>query len=229
MNKKLSIAMGLAMAGLSGLSSVASAEDNMGLEFSADVTMASDYLWRGVSISDEDPVIQGSFGVSHSSGIYAGVWASSLESVAGAETEFDLSLGWAGEFGPVGVDVAVVEYVYPGSSPSADGTEYILGLSGEAGPVGLGLTYVNGDSDFDWNRVELGAEYPISSVTLSATYAWNDRDSAIYTRGDYDDWTIGAATEFGGFGFSLTYADNDLDMPSSTEDSRFVFAISKSL
>ncbi|MCP4271793.1 MAG: hypothetical protein GY781_07470, partial [Gammaproteobacteria bacterium] len=48
-------------------------EDNnpSSLTFSGNVTFASEYVLRGVTQSDEGPVLQGSLGVSHDSGIYA--------------------------------------------------------------------------------------------------------------------------------------------------------------
>ena len=43
-------------------------------EFSATTTLASDYVFRGISNTDGDPTIQGSFDFEHESGFYAGVW-----------------------------------------------------------------------------------------------------------------------------------------------------------
>jgi uncharacterized protein (TIGR02001 family) len=42
---------------------------------SANVALTSDYVFRGVSQTDEDPAIQGGFDVSHDSGLYIGTWA----------------------------------------------------------------------------------------------------------------------------------------------------------
>ena len=228
MNKKLSIAMAVALA---SASAVSVAEENMGLEFSANVTLASDYLWRGFSLSDNEPVIQGGFDASHSSGLYAGIWGSSIEQYAGAETEIDIYAGWAGDVGPVGVDVGVVRYMYPGedAEPSVDTTELYAGVSGDLGPVGVGLTYYYSDeffgSDDSADRWELSGEYAIKSVTLSAAYGWNDVDADQ----SYDDWSIGASTELGGFEFGLTYMDSDYSPSSDTSEDLWAFSISKSL
>ena len=45
---------------------------------SANVSFASDYIWRGMTQSD-GPAIQGGFDLSHSSGFYLGNWNSNVE------------------------------------------------------------------------------------------------------------------------------------------------------
>lgn len=232
MKKTLSIAIAMAVA---GISSVASAEDNMGLEFSANVALTSDYVFRGYSQADEDPAIQGGFDVAHSSGIYAGVWASNVESdpaanvnYDGASVEIDTYIGWGGEVGPVGVDVGWLRYNYPGTNTSANDTdEWHIGVSKDIGPVSAGLTY-NYSSDFfaDDNEAEyidLSLGTTVGPVDVAAHYGWTDTDG-----GDYEDWSLGVSKELGGFGFDLTYTDTDVSGTPEAED-RVVFTISKSL
>ena len=47
--------------------------------FTANVGIFNDYLFRGFSYGKERGAIQGGMDYSHSSGFYAGVWASSVE------------------------------------------------------------------------------------------------------------------------------------------------------
>jgi len=53
------------------------------ISLSASTTLTSNYLFRGVSQTNNDPAIQGSFDLSYDTGtlvdLYAGVWASSIE------------------------------------------------------------------------------------------------------------------------------------------------------
>ena len=67
-------------------------------EISANVALTSDYVWRGVSQTLEDPAIQGGFDYAHDSGFAAGVWASNVDFYEtgdidddGADMELDLS------------------------------------------------------------------------------------------------------------------------------------------
>ena len=84
MKKQLSIAMGLVLAGMASAPTMAD-DHMMGLEFSANVALTSDYIFRGISQNESDPAIQGGFDVAHTSGIYAGVWGSNV-----SENLFDI-------------------------------------------------------------------------------------------------------------------------------------------
>ena len=227
MKKTLSIAIAMAVA---GMSSVASAED-MGLEFGADVALTSNYVFRGYSESGEEPSIQGTFSASHGSGIYAALFAASIDNGAtysGSPTEVTYTLGWGGEVGPVGLDLGVNQYTYPGhTSPDPDTTEFYIGVSKDFGMFSAGLSY--GYSD-DWYNLGdngylmLSGEVPVGDFTISAHYGDTDRDN----NGDYEDWGLGVSTELGGFGFALTYTDVD-DGGATSEEDYTVFTISKSL
>lgn len=60
---------------------------------SGNVTLASDYRWRGISMTQNEPAIQGGLRVTHKSGAYAGVWASNTDVLNGASIEADYMLG----------------------------------------------------------------------------------------------------------------------------------------
>jgi uncharacterized protein (TIGR02001 family) len=47
--------------------------------FSAAIYLTTDYVDRGISFSDEDPAIQGSFDYAHPRGPFIGIWASSWD------------------------------------------------------------------------------------------------------------------------------------------------------
>ncbi len=230
MNKKLAMAMGLVLAGTSAM--VSAEENSMGLEFSANVALTSDYLWRGTSLSDNGPALQGGFDVAHTSGIYAGVWGSNVDAVNDENMELDTYLGWSGDVGPVGLDIGWLRYIYPGEADPQvlDTDEYHIGVSGSVGEVGLGVTYYYSSDYFgaDDNDIwDFSAEMPIGQFTVAAQYATQDGDSTLGT--DYDWWSIGASTEFGGFGFGLTYMDSDLSPSTDTNSDLWALTISKSL
>src|SRR3546814_1722778 len=87
-------------------------DDNSGITIAGSAAVVSDYRFRGVSQTGEEAAIQGSIGVSHSSGLYAGVWGSSIDLVAadGADlnTELDFYAGYSREIMPgVTADVEI--------------------------------------------------------------------------------------------------------------------------
>lgn len=97
-------------------------------EVEASVGLATTYLFRGLDLGGGSPAFSGDLSYSHDSGVYASVWTSSGDDSLG--TEYDLIAGWGGEFGGVGVDIGLVNYVYPNSDVEVgDFSEAYLGLS----------------------------------------------------------------------------------------------------
>lgn len=95
----------------------------------AGVTLASDYLFRGISQTSEDPAFQPS--VDFALGSWSlGLWASNVDFGEGstADAEIDLLLGWAFDFGhDVTVSVTAAYYAYVGER-SSDYAEALVGV-----------------------------------------------------------------------------------------------------
>ena len=87
--------------------------------FSANVGLFSEYVFRGITNSNEGPAIQGGFDYAHESGFYLGVWASNIEFGSSGATdtasiETDFYGGITGKFGNgIGWDVGLIYYAYP--------------------------------------------------------------------------------------------------------------------
>ena len=67
----------------------------------ANVMLASNYIFRGISQSQNKPAIQGGFDYSHASGLYAGTWASNVSWVGTKDNnsmEWDFYAGYKGAF-----------------------------------------------------------------------------------------------------------------------------------
>jgi uncharacterized protein (TIGR02001 family) len=134
------------------------------LDFTANITLASDYVFRGISQTNEGPAIQGGFDINHRSGMYVGVWASNTEfnsgSVNGASMEMDFYFGFAGEFANgVGWDVGVLYYWYPDTSDDNDAGRV---LASQPGDYDYAEIYVKTDYQMDsplQQAVELGVYY----------------------------------------------------------------------
>lgn len=217
----------IAAATLMASSGAAMAEVTM----SGNVGITSNYIFRGVSQTDDSPAIQGGFDLEHSSGFYAGVWGSNVDSdfYSGAEAEFDLYAGFSGEFaGGVGYDIGYLAYRYPDTTFDDNDTEELYGsLSYDFGPASatLGLAY---SSDFfgldDSTYTYLDVEVPLANdFTLGLHYGTSDFDAG----GDYDDWKVGLSKSFGGFDFALDYTDTDIDNFDLGDD-KYVVTVSKS-
>ena len=92
----------------------------------ANVSLTSDYRYRGISQSNLQPAIQGGFDYAHSSGFYIGNWNSSISWIldaasasgnsASAPIEMDFYAGYKYEWSKgFTADIGVLQYYYPTS------------------------------------------------------------------------------------------------------------------
>jgi uncharacterized protein (TIGR02001 family) len=206
-------------AGLLLVSVAASAE----VSFNAAVT--SDYRFRGISQSAKDPAIQGGVDWSDKSGLYLGVWGSTIDFGAGdpdADLEVDLYGGYKWMAAGLEWDAGFIHYAYPGSTSSNDWdfTEVYLGTT--FGPVGVKAFYTNnftGPTDDGAlyitasSSIELGQGY-----TLGLALGHSSGDGVDASIGDsFMDWKVSVSKDFAGFGFNLAYIGSNLD-PEVTSD-----------
>lgn len=92
--------------------------------FTGNVTLASEYIYRGIEQTYGKPAIQGGFDFVHSSGFYLGTWASNISWISdalqgtSAPIEIDVYGGYKNSFagGDWTYDVGVLQYVYPTSN-----------------------------------------------------------------------------------------------------------------
>ena len=90
--------------------------------FTSNVTLASEYIYRGIGQTNRKPAIQGGFDYAHSSGLYVGTWASNVswlsDQAAGtisSSLEWDFYGGYKTAIDDFGIDVGVLQYYYPGT------------------------------------------------------------------------------------------------------------------
>lgn len=202
-------------------------------EISANVTVATDYLFRGISQTDERPAIQGGFDYAHDSGIYVGTWASNVNFGTQTSTEMDYYIGFANETdGGFGYDLSVIFFDYPGDG-KFDYIEYALGFS--YGGFGFGLVYsdeyLGDDGPEFWYPY---ADYSFGltedlSLDLHVGYSDIDADD-FWAPGEdsYFDYHIALGYSVAGVDLSLGYYDTDLDDDFELAEGRALFSISKS-
>jgi uncharacterized protein (TIGR02001 family) len=204
----------------------AHAEDKAGEEapsFDLSLTLGgvSDYRFRGVSLSGRDPALQGSVDVSHDSGVYAGVWASSIAKYAGTRAEVDAYLGWKGDVGPVAFDLAATGYVYPGGR-NANYGEINGGISKGFGPaevrVGVGYAPAQRNIGSDDNLyLSTDAKLAVSKRLTLTGQVGRERGSLAGPTGRKWDWGAGAEWDQGLFQLSVGYVDTNMRRALDTD------------
>lgn len=177
---------------------------------SGNVVFATDYRFRGLSLSGGDPAIQGTINVNHSSGFYVGAWGSNLEQdlfdVYG-NMELDVYGGWTGEVtSGLTADVGLLYYVYPaGSFGDGNVFEPYASLSTTMGPVTgkVGVAYawkqdsLGGDDNL-YLYTDLSAGIPDTPISLSAHLGYTDGAlspkllTGVSTEGGFD-YNVGAS------------------------------------
>ncbi len=170
----LMLAMSLAFAG-NALAQAAPAAPESTLSFN--VGAVNEYRYRGISQSRFDTALSGGADYTDKSGVYVGVWGSSIKWIkdAGgkANTEIDYYGGYKFTVGDVGYDIGFLRYDYSGNAlkPSANTNE----LYGAAtmGPVTLKYSQSTG------NLFGFANSKGSSYVDLTATFDLGDGYSLV--------------------------------------------------
>ncbi len=179
------------------------------------VTLTSQYIYRGLAVSDGDPAAQLGLDYEHESGMFGGVWASSIDIASRfseRDTELDFYLGYhfAPE-GPLALTATVIRYTYPGQTGPFD-YDYDEALFSATLYDSLSLEigfarelYGLGGNGRHW---ELRYDRPVESAwVLSAGLGRNDlKDYGGYR---YLHWDLGASARYQRLTFDLRWYDNE--------------------
>lgn len=191
------------------------------------ITVATDYRFRGLSQTFKGPAIQGGFDYAHSSGFYLGNWNSNVATTQfnnGAGIEMDFYGGYKWELVKgVNADVGLLYYYYPGAEYTGTTQKY------NNGEIYFGLSY-------DWLSVKynygLTDFFGLNSTTavpgtgtgdskgsgyldITANYEFMPKTFVIahvgrqwvknYSALNYTDYKLGLARDFGVATVGLSY------------------------
>jgi len=213
-------------------------------EFSATVTATTDYDFRGVTQTAQDPALQASIDWAADGGFYTGAWASNVDfgDCCDESVELDLYVGFGGgdEEG-LTWDVGAVYYLYPGGD-NLDYPEIYAGVA-----YGIFDVYVWYSWDFfaygeSAYYLEGNVNIPLPQdfgLVLHAGYNGGDSFPTIdpvegVLIGDsYVDYKVGVTKTWGNFEFELAWVDgSDYEVADGTPDNvlssegRAIFTVS---
>lgn len=211
------------------------------VEVSANVAMTSNYVWRGMTQTGNNPAVQGGFDASYK-GAYIGIWGSSFEG-SKASSEIDLYAGYANAIGAFSYDVNYCQYTYPGDTDALNFGEasLTLGYDFEVASVS-GKYYVGidtndlstGDAANGWepgDGWELGVSVPLPmDITLDGTYGqYDDEGTQNVTANQYGDYYyVGASKTFGKFDVTVAYTGMDYDNAATKDQDSLVVTVGTS-
>lgn len=201
-------------------------------EISVTPAIVSDYDFRGISQTAEDPGFQLGATWSHESGFYAGVWGSNVDfGGSSPDVEVDVFAGFAGGDAEesFGYDIGIVTYNYPNAA-AGNYTEIYAGLS---------KSFFSGKL---WYSPSIGGEtawYAEANGAFPLPYEISFNVHAGYSFGtywdniEYFDWSAGFSRSFGPLDAYVKYVDgSDLEDGGSkvfSTDSKVVVGISTTL
>lgn len=204
--KKSLIAAAVAMSALFAGSAMAEGE------FSFNVGATSNYMFRGVSQTDNGGAIQG--GVDYTSGIfYIGGWASNVDFGSKADYEADVYFGLRPQVGNFSFDVGMVHYMYPNET-DLNATEIKTAVSHPMGAGEIGAAMYLDASTLEDPYVEVFASYP-----LTDKFSVSGAMGSVSAGGGYTHFNFGGT-------YALT-SDLALDVRYSEVDKRFKSDVAK--
>jgi len=221
---------------------LAIAEDS---PFSGNVSLTSNYLYRGVSQTNDKAAIQGGFDYAHASGFYAGAWGSSISWLVdggyynSSSLELDTYAGFKGGFAEdFTFDVGFLRYNYPGEylpPQIAANTNELYGAIGWkwlTAKYSRSMTNLFGvDNSSGSGYIDLSGSYTLEGpgVTLGAHYG-KQTIANTTPSGDYTDYNVKASKDFSGFTLAVMLSK----VKGSTagiydEDTKGVLSVSRSM
>ncbi len=198
---------------------------------SGSVAATTDYVFRGLSQTDEGAALQGELRFDHASGFYAGLWASNVDfgSAGGAGIEYDTFVGYAVPLNEsLGFDFQLVRYNYSGVEGGND-LEYLEFLTSVSfnDRVSATLGYssdvlASGDRGL---YLGLSGSYPLADK-LSLTGGIGRY--SLPADADYFDWNLGIEWDASPFTLALQAIGTDRDARrtfGSIADNRVVASV----
>lgn len=204
--------------------------------YSVNAAVTTDYIFRGLSQSSNNPAVSAGLDVSY--GIfYAGFWGSSIDfddfadpatGSAPGNVEMDIYAGIKPVLGPVTFDFGILGYLYPGWDDDAPGLEEVDYLELKAGAsiapftnatLGAVVYYSPrfGALDEEAVAVEGTAGYTFHAIgrftpSISGTVGYQaiDLPSGSAFDDDYVYWNAGIGIAFDKFTLDVRYWDTDV-------------------
>jgi uncharacterized protein (TIGR02001 family) len=226
MGKTLNRAMLLAMTMGAFTAPTAIAEG----EFSGNIAITSNYVFRGFTQADGAPAVQGGFDWASDS-FYVGVWGSGVDFGDGTSTEVDIYAGFTPTVGAFDLDLGVIYYLYPDApdEPEQNFIELYAGASTTLGIFDVGASYAYSPEFYG----ETGAAgYLAGSIGtalgenfgIDATLGYSDSYDDGFE--SYTDYSVGLTTSVGEYvDLDFRFIATDLD----DLDEAFVITVSRGL
>ncbi len=155
-------------------------------QISSNLTLTSNYIWRGVSQTNDEAAVQGGVDYTINKSFYAGAWTSNVKNGTKGDYEIDLYGGYTRKFGEFDFDAGLITYQYPGNAGIDDFTEAYAGTvyKNYSAKVSVDINesniYLEGAADFELpDKYLLTAHVGIYSFSQAGRTDYNDYSATI--------------------------------------------------
>lgn len=195
----------------------------------------TDYVFRGVSQTKNDPAIQG-YAELQAFGFYAGAWASNVKfdndtiPQTDPSSEIDFYGGYRTTIGAFGIDVGALYYYYPGERAPGPLRELdYWEIYAKPSVTVFDVVSLTGNAYYTSDFVNLGGDalylsvipkvsIPLSSFPDLGFYVsgefgkqWLKKDDFNFNAPDYLTWNIGAGVTYKAMTLDVRYSDTNLN------------------
>lgn len=203
-------------------------------DLSSTVTLSSNYLFNGITLTEDDAALQPSLDWVSDSGWYVGSWGSNVSFVENTDLEVDFYTGYYTDLGNNwGLDLGIAHYTYYGSSESSafDYPEAYIKVS--YGDTKLSYWYAKDYFGAGGGHyiVMLGHNFQLTeglTLMLSADRS-TSTDTNKFLRdndGTYHHWRAALISEWLGAKWTAAFDDTDLELDGLGE-STFSLSVAK--
>ena len=208
----------------------APAADEAESPFSWNLSLTSDYVFRGVSQTDREPAVQGGLDYSFSNGFYVGMWGSNVDfnDSAGPDMELDTYVGWNHDLSDDwNLDLMLTRYNYFGERNYYGSVDYneFVGKITYGGVYTFTTAYANDYANLNFSSwyYNLGAAWDLGND-------WGLNAGIGHTQfgdnnGSYNDWNLGVSKTWKSLTTSLNYYDTNLSGPRASDSIVLSFEI----
>ena len=193
----------------------AAAAEEPASNLSWNLSVTSDYVFRGITQTDFNPALQGGLDYAFGdSGWYVGTWMSNIDfvSTGSPDIELDGYFGYSTDLSADwNLDLHAIRYFYLGESDgygSIDYNEYFAKVT-YGGMISATVAYADdyANANFSSTYFQLAGTFDIGNgFSLNANAGHSDFSDGV---GSYNDWNIGVSRSFGPVECAINYYDTN--------------------
>jgi uncharacterized protein (TIGR02001 family) len=189
-------------------------------DLSSTVTLSSNYLFNGITLTQDDPALQTSLDWVSESGWYVGTWGSNVSFVENTDLEVDFYTGYYTDLGSNwALDLGIAHYSYYGSSDSSafDYPEAYIKVS--YGDTKLSYWYAKDYFGAGGGHYIVMLTQNVQLTEGLSLILSGDRSTSTDTDkflrdndGTYHHWRVALASEWLGAKWTAAFDDTDLEL-----------------